>query len=104
MIILHQEMRAKREKSDEVMAALAAIIPGARATEGVIKLDIARDLLDRLRYGSEPTASVRAELRRAGLSDEEIDRALGVSRRRSSRSRPPPPPRPESRPASARQR
>ena len=46
MIILHQEMRAKPEKSDEVMAALAAIIPGARATAGVIKLDIARDLLD----------------------------------------------------------
>jgi quinol monooxygenase YgiN len=39
-------MRAKPEKSDEVMAALAAIIPGARATKGVIKLDIARDLLD----------------------------------------------------------
>jgi len=46
MIILHQEMRAKPEKSDEVMAALAAIIPGARATKGVIKLDIARDLVD----------------------------------------------------------
>ena len=46
MIILHQEMRAKPGKRDEVMAALAAIIPGARATEGVIKLDIARDLLD----------------------------------------------------------
>src|SRR6201982_999694 len=46
MIILHQEMRAKPEQSDEVMAALAAIIPGARATQGVIKLDIARDLLD----------------------------------------------------------
>jgi len=44
MIILHQEMRAKPEKCDEVMAALAAIIPGA--TEGVVKLDIARDLLD----------------------------------------------------------
>lgn len=46
MIILHQEMRAKPERCDEVMAALAAIIPGARATQGVIKLDIARDLLD----------------------------------------------------------
>src|SRR5262249_11315440 len=46
MIILHQEMRARPEKCDEVMAALAAIIPGARATEGVVKLDIARDLLD----------------------------------------------------------
>ncbi len=46
MIILHQEMRAKPENGDEVMAALASIIPGARATEGVIKLDTARDLLD----------------------------------------------------------
>jgi quinol monooxygenase YgiN len=46
MIILHQEMRAKPGKSDEVMTALAVIIPAARATEGVIKLDIARDLLD----------------------------------------------------------
>ena len=46
MIILHQEMRAKPEKCDEVMAALAAIIPVARATQGVVKLDIARDLLD----------------------------------------------------------
>jgi len=39
-------MRAKPEKCDEVMAALAAIIPGTRATEGVVRLDIARDLLD----------------------------------------------------------
>jgi quinol monooxygenase YgiN len=46
MIILRQKMRSKPEKSDEVMAALAAIIPSARATKGVIKLDIARDLLD----------------------------------------------------------
>ena len=46
MIILHQEMCAKPGKCDEVMAALAAIIPGARATQGVVKLDIARDLLD----------------------------------------------------------
>ena len=46
MIILHQRMRAKPDRCDEVMAALDAIIPGARATEGVVKLDIARDLLD----------------------------------------------------------
>jgi quinol monooxygenase YgiN len=39
-------MRSKPERSKEVTAALAAIIPGARATEGVIRLDIARDLLD----------------------------------------------------------
>ena len=46
MIILHQRMRAKPDRCDEVTAALDAIVPGARATEGVFKLDIARDLLD----------------------------------------------------------
>jgi len=46
MIILRQKMRAKAEKREEVMAALAEIITPARGTEGVINLDIARDLLD----------------------------------------------------------
>ena len=46
MVILRQKMRAKPDKSDEVTAALAEIISGARATEGVINLDIARDLTD----------------------------------------------------------
>jgi quinol monooxygenase YgiN len=46
MVILRQKMRSKPDKCDEVMAALAAIVPGARATRGVVKLDIARDLLD----------------------------------------------------------
>src|SRR4030095_14894962 len=46
MIILRQQMRSKPERTDDVLAALGAIIPGARATQGVISLDIARDLLD----------------------------------------------------------
>ena len=46
MIILHQRMRAKPDQCDEVMAALDAIIPGARATRGVARLDITRDLRD----------------------------------------------------------
>jgi quinol monooxygenase YgiN len=46
MIILRQKMRAKPERTHDVLAALTAIIPGARATQGVISLDIARDLLD----------------------------------------------------------
>jgi quinol monooxygenase YgiN len=46
MVILRQKMRSKPSKTEDVSAALAAIIPGARATEGVIRLDIARDLLD----------------------------------------------------------
>ena len=44
MLILRQKMRAKPGKSDELMAALAEIITPARATEGVISLDIARVL------------------------------------------------------------
>ena len=46
MVILRQKMRSKHDKSEEVMAALAAIIAPARATKGVMHLDIARDLLD----------------------------------------------------------
>jgi quinol monooxygenase YgiN len=44
MLILRQKMRAKPGKSDELMAPLAEIITPARATEGVISLDIARVL------------------------------------------------------------
>jgi quinol monooxygenase YgiN len=39
-------MRSKHDKTDEVTAALAAIIAPARKTPGVVHLDIARDLLD----------------------------------------------------------
>ena len=46
MLILRQKMRAKPDKRDELMAALAEIITPARATNGVINFDIARDLLD----------------------------------------------------------
>ena len=46
MLILRQKMVAKTDKSDELMAALAEIIAPARATEGVISLDIARVLLE----------------------------------------------------------
>ena len=46
MIILRQKMRAKPDKSNELMSALAEIIAPARATKGVINFDIARDLLE----------------------------------------------------------
>src|SRR5262249_18210495 len=46
MIILRQQMRSKPARTNDVLAALAAIVPGARATQGVISLHIARDLLD----------------------------------------------------------
>jgi quinol monooxygenase YgiN len=46
MIILRQRMSSKPERTDDVRAALAAIVPGGRATPGVISVDIANDLLD----------------------------------------------------------
>jgi quinol monooxygenase YgiN len=46
MVILRFKIRSKSDKSDELMSALAEIITPARATNGVINFDIARDLLD----------------------------------------------------------
>jgi quinol monooxygenase YgiN len=46
MVILRFKMHSKPEKSDDLMAVLAEIIPAARATEGVINFDIARTLDD----------------------------------------------------------
>src|SRR6266850_563259 len=46
VVILRQQMRSKSERTGDVLAALAASIPDARATQGVISLDIARDILD----------------------------------------------------------
>ena len=46
MVILRFKIRSEPDKSDELMSALAEIITPARATNGVINFDIARDLLD----------------------------------------------------------
>ena len=46
MVILRFKIRSKPDNSDELMSALAEIITPARATNGVINFDIARDLLD----------------------------------------------------------
>ncbi len=44
MVILRFKIHSKPDKSDELMAALAEIITPARATDGVVELDIARVL------------------------------------------------------------
>jgi quinol monooxygenase YgiN len=46
MVILRFKIRSKPERRDDAMAALAAIITPARATEGVINVDIAHVLLE----------------------------------------------------------
>jgi quinol monooxygenase YgiN len=38
MVILREKMRSKKEKSDEVTAALAAVTAPARATPGIVHI------------------------------------------------------------------
>ena len=73
MIILRQQMRSKPERTADVLAALAAIIPEARATQGVISLDIARDLLD-------PDSFVATAVYEDGAALQRQESALAVHR------------------------
>jgi hypothetical protein len=50
-------------------------------------LAVARDLLDRIRYGTSTPVLARVGLRRLGWTDEEIDKTLGPSSRSRSRRR-----------------
>ena len=73
MVILRQKMRSKPDKCDEVMAALAAIIPTARATEGLISFDIARTLDD-------PNSFIATAVYDDGAALERQESALEVHR------------------------
>jgi quinol monooxygenase YgiN len=46
MIVLRFKVQCRPEKTEAVMAALAAVVAPARAVGGVISFDIARDLTD----------------------------------------------------------
>jgi quinol monooxygenase YgiN len=85
-------MRSKPERTGEVMAALAAIIADARATQGVISLDIARDLLDSDSFVATGIYEDAAALRRQE-SAPAVHRAMAMfsdasSRRSPNRPRP----------------
>src|SRR4051794_6861690 len=73
MVILRFKIHSKPEKRDEVMAALAEIIPSARATEGVINLDIARVL-------DEPDAFIATAVYEDGAALERQESAPEVHR------------------------
>ena len=75
MVILRQQMRSKPERTDDVSAALAAIVPGARATQGVISLDIARDLLEPDSFVATGVYEDRAAIERQE-SAPEVHRAM----------------------------
>jgi quinol monooxygenase YgiN len=46
MIVLRFKVQCQPEKTEEVIAAMAEVIAPARATDGVVSFDIARDLSD----------------------------------------------------------
>jgi quinol monooxygenase YgiN len=46
MVIMRFKVKVLPEKAEEVRAALAAVIAPSRALDGVVRLDIASDLVD----------------------------------------------------------
>ena len=46
MVIMRFKVKVRPEQAEEVRAALAEVIEPSRALEGVVRLDIASDLLD----------------------------------------------------------
>ena len=77
MVILRFKIHSKPGKSDELMAVLSEIIPGARATEGVINLDIARTLDDPESFIATAVYEDGAALERQE-SAPEVHRAMAV--------------------------
>jgi quinol monooxygenase YgiN len=77
MIILRFKVHSKPEKSDELIAVLAEIIPAARATEGVINFDIARTLDDPDSFIATAVYDDGAALQRQE-SAPEVHRAMAI--------------------------
>jgi quinol monooxygenase YgiN len=77
MVILRFKIRSKPDKSDELMSALAEIITPARATNGVINFDIARDLLDRDSFIATAIYDDGAALERQE-SRPEVDKVMAM--------------------------
>jgi quinol monooxygenase YgiN len=73
MVILRFKIHSKPDKREEVMAALAEIVPPARATKGVINLDIARVL-------GEPDAFIATAVYEDGAALERQESAPEVHR------------------------
>ncbi len=46
MLVLRFKVQCQPEKTEDVIAAMSEVIAPARATDGVISFDIARDLTD----------------------------------------------------------
>ena len=77
MVILRFKIRSKPDKSDGLMSALAEIITPARATNGVINFDIARDLLDHDSFIATAIYDDGAALEQQELLPE-VDRVMAL--------------------------
>jgi quinol monooxygenase YgiN len=77
MVILRFKVQSKPEKSDELLAVLAKIIPAARATEGVVNFDIARTLDDPDSFIATAVYDDGAALERQE-SAPEVHRAMAI--------------------------
>jgi quinol monooxygenase YgiN len=77
MVILRFKVHFKPEKSDELIAVLAEIIPAARATQGVINFDIARTLDDPDSFIATAIYDDGAALERQE-SASEVHRAMAI--------------------------
>jgi quinol monooxygenase YgiN len=77
MVILRFRVHSKPDKSEELIAVLAEIIPTARATEGVINFDIARTLDDPDSFIATAVYDDGAALERQE-SAPEVHRAMAI--------------------------
>ncbi|MEW6323189.1 MAG: putative quinol monooxygenase [Acidobacteriota bacterium] len=64
MIVVRFKIKCRREKTDQVRAALAAAVGPSRAVEGVIGFDIAQDLTDADSFIATEVFTDRAALAR----------------------------------------
>lgn len=80
MIIVRFRVQCQAGKADEVMAALAAVVPPSRALDGVLSFDVGRDVVDPDVFIATEIFEDRAALERQE-SLPEVAAALGVLER-----------------------
>jgi quinol monooxygenase YgiN len=77
VIVLRFAVESRPERTDELRAALEAVVAPARKVEGVVSFDIARDLLDPNRFvATEVFQDVAARERQESLP--EVARVLSL--------------------------
>jgi quinol monooxygenase YgiN len=77
VVIMRFKVKVEPERAEEVRAALAAVIEPSRALDGVIRLDIARDLSDPASFIATEVYENEAALeRQEALPEVEVALAL----------------------------